>query len=66
MEDMLQRVESAHSEALVLTVDAPMHGARDRERHPGFELRADVHAVNLGGYKQALQLAPGKSRCSTA
>jgi 4-hydroxymandelate oxidase len=58
---LLQRVEAAGYEALVLTVDAPVHGARDRERRAGFELPPDVRAVNLGGLKQALQLAPGQS-----
>ena len=61
MRELLQRVEANGYEALVLTVDAPVHGARDRERRAGFELPPDVRAVNLGGRKQPLQLAPGQS-----
>jgi 4-hydroxymandelate oxidase len=61
MLELLRRVEANGYEALVLTVDAPVHGARDRERRAGFELPPDVRAVNLGGRKQALQLAPGQS-----
>lgn len=33
LRDLLEQVESAGFDALVLTVDAPVHGARDRERH---------------------------------
>lgn len=35
MRDLLQQVESAGYEALVFTVDAPVHGVRDRERRHG-------------------------------
>lgn len=45
--DLLRRAEAAGYEALVLTVDAPCHGARDRERAAGFTLPAGVRAVNL-------------------
>lgn len=45
--ELVQRAESAGYEALVLTVDAPTSGARDRERRAGFRLPADVSAVNL-------------------
>ena len=61
MRELLQRVEAAGFEALVLTVDAPVHGARDRERRAGFKLPDDVRAVNLGGRKRPLDLAPGQS-----
>jgi 4-hydroxymandelate oxidase len=61
MAELLQRVEAAGFEALVLTVDAPVHGARDRERRAGFQLPEDVRAVNLGGRKKPLELAPGQS-----
>jgi 4-hydroxymandelate oxidase len=61
MAELLQRVEAAGFEALVLTVDAPVHGARDRERRAGFKLPSDVRAVNLGGLKKPLNLAPGQS-----
>ena len=44
---LIRRAEAAGFEALVLTVDAPVHGARDRERRVGFSLPADVSAVHL-------------------
>jgi 4-hydroxymandelate oxidase len=44
---LIQRAEHAGFEALVLTVDAPASGARDRERRAGFALPAGVTAVNL-------------------
>lgn len=47
--ELVQRAERAGYEALVLTVDAPCHGARDRERRAGFRLPAGVSAVNLLG-----------------
>ena len=62
MQELLQRIAAAGYEALVLTVDAPVHGARDRERRAGFVLPPDVRAVNLGGRKQALELSPGQSQ----
>ncbi|MBL0091598.1 MAG: alpha-hydroxy-acid oxidizing protein [Piscinibacter sp.] len=46
---LIRRAEAAGFEALVLTVDAPVHGARDRERRAGFRLPADVSAVHLHG-----------------
>lgn len=46
---LVQRAEAAGFEALVLTVDAPVHGARDRERRAGFRLPPGVSAVNLQG-----------------
>ncbi|MDN3918918.1 alpha-hydroxy acid oxidase [Roseateles violae] len=61
MQALLERVERAGFEALVLTVDAPVHGARDRERRAGFKLPDDVRAVNLGGRKKPLALQPGQS-----
>ncbi|MFT3663702.1 alpha-hydroxy acid oxidase [Piscinibacter sp.] len=47
--DLVRRAEAAGFEALVLTVDAPMHGARDRERRAGFALPGGIAAVNLAG-----------------
>jgi 4-hydroxymandelate oxidase len=45
--ELIQRAENAGYEALVLTVDAPTSGARDRERRAGFKLPAGISAVNL-------------------
>lgn len=61
MRNLLQRAERAGYQALVLTVDAPVHGARDRERRAGFHLPEDIRAVNLGGRKKPLDLKPGQS-----
>lgn len=44
---LLQRAAAAGYEAIVLTADAPVYGARDRERRAGFRLPAGVSAVNL-------------------
>ena len=51
--DLIRRAEAAGFEALVLTVDAPTHGARDAERRAGFRLPPGLAAVNLQG-----QVAP--------
>lgn len=61
--ELVQRAEQAGFEALVLTVDAPVNGARDRERRAGFGLPAGVSAVNLAGLKPApdMPLQPGQS-----
>ena len=61
MQALLRRIEAAGFQALVLTVDAPVHGARDRERRIGFKLPGDIRAVNLGGVKKPLDLLPGQS-----
>lgn len=44
---LVQRAEAAGFEAIVLTVDAPVQGVRDRERRAGFTLPPGVHAVHL-------------------
>lgn len=46
---LVQRAEAAGCEALVLTVDAPTSGARDRERRAGFKLPAGISALHLAG-----------------
>ncbi|GAB3360279.1 alpha-hydroxy acid oxidase [Giesbergeria giesbergeri] len=53
---LVQRAEAAGYEALVLTVDAPVSGIRDRERRAGFQLPPGIRAVNLDG------LAPRPAR----
>jgi 4-hydroxymandelate oxidase len=45
--ELVRRAESAGYEALVLTVDAPVHGARDAERRSGFRLPPGMSAVKL-------------------
>lgn len=44
--ELLAQIEQAGYEALVLTVDAPVHGARDRERRHGLPLPEGVRAVH--------------------
>lgn len=45
--ELIARAEAAGYEALVLTVDAPTSGVRDRERRAGFALPPGIHAANL-------------------
>lgn len=45
MLELVQRVQQAGYEALVLTVDAPVNGVRDRERRAGFILPPDWLAL---------------------
>lgn len=44
---LLARAHASGYQAMVLTVDAPVQGVRDRERRAGFRLPAGMHAVNL-------------------
>lgn len=46
-ERLIHRAEDAGYEALVLTVDAPVSGLRNREQRTGFSLPPGVEAVNL-------------------
>lgn len=46
---LARRAQACGYEALVLTVDAPVHGVRDRERAAGFRLPEGVRAVHLPG-----------------
>lgn len=61
--DLVQRAEAAGYEALVVTVDAPTQGYRDRERRANFKLPMGVSAVNLAGLQdaQAAALQHGQS-----
>ncbi|MDD2846543.1 MAG: alpha-hydroxy acid oxidase [Rhodoferax sp.] len=61
--ELVQRAEAAGCEALVLTVDAPTSGARDRERRAQFRLPAGISAVHLAGLvpPPVRPLAPGQS-----
>ena len=54
---LVQRAEAAGYEALVLTVDAPTSGARDRERRAGFRLPAGISPVNLADSVSPPQVA---------
>ena len=60
--ELVARAEAAGCRALVLTVDAPVNGVRDRERRAGFRLPAGIEAVHLRGLARAsAMLAPGAS-----
>ena len=55
--ELLRRAEDAGFEAIVLTVDAPVSGARDRERRAGFRLPPGLISVNLSGLPPAPERA---------
>ena len=61
--ELAQRAEAAGYEALVLTVDAPVSGVRDRERRTGFTLPPGFSPVNLAGRElpPPVALEPGQS-----
>jgi len=48
---LVARAEAAGYQALVLTVDAPVNGARNREQRAGFALPPGVSPVNLHGMR---------------
>lgn len=48
-ESLVRRAEAAGYQALVVTVDAPVSGVRNREQRAGFQLPAGIRAVNLEG-----------------
>jgi 4-hydroxymandelate oxidase len=50
---LVHRAEAAGYRALVLTVDAPVNGIRNREHRAGFGLPPGVEAVNLRGMRAA-------------
>jgi len=62
--ELVRRAEQAGYEALVVTVDAPCSGARDRERRAAFSLPPGIFAVNLAGLAPPapIMLDPHQSR----
>ncbi|WP_336439608.1 alpha-hydroxy acid oxidase [Stutzerimonas stutzeri] len=44
---LAQRAEAVGYRALVLTVDAPVSGVRNREQRAGFRLPAEIRAINV-------------------
>ncbi|MES2626087.1 MAG: alpha-hydroxy acid oxidase [Pseudomonadota bacterium] len=46
---LIRRAEDCGCQALVVTVDAPLSGIRNREQRAGFHLPAGIEAVNLAG-----------------
>ncbi|WP_044872130.1 alpha-hydroxy acid oxidase [Pseudomonas sp. LFM046] len=49
--ELVRRAEAAGYRALVVTVDAPVNGMRNREQRAGFTLPEGVEAVNLRGMR---------------
>lgn len=47
---LVRRAEEAGFSALVITLDAPLNGIRNREMRAGFALPDGVRAVHLGGF----------------
>ncbi|MFT5721676.1 MAG: 4-hydroxymandelate oxidase [Motiliproteus sp.] len=45
--ELVRRAEAAGYTALVITVDAPLHGIRNRAQRAGFKLPEGIEAVNL-------------------
>jgi 4-hydroxymandelate oxidase len=60
---LVQRAEAAGYKALVMTVDAPVNGVRNREQRAGFALPAAIRAVNLQAFPAQFsqQAVPGES-----
>jgi 4-hydroxymandelate oxidase len=50
----VRRAEAAGYEALIVTVDAPINGLRNREQRVGFRLPPGVLAANLAHYPSAV------------
>ncbi|MFG5775549.1 alpha-hydroxy acid oxidase [Comamonas sp. J-3] len=61
--ELLQRLEAAGYQAIVVTVDAPVSGVRDRERHAQFKRPTHIRAVNLNGLPKVspVELTPADS-----
>jgi 4-hydroxymandelate oxidase len=60
---LIQRAEAAGCEAIVITLDAPVNGLRNRAQRAGFQLPDSINEVNLMGLPQApaRELNPGDS-----
>lgn len=55
---LVRRAEQAGYAALVVTVDAPVNGLRNREQRAGFALPPGVEAVNLRGMRAMSAAVP--------
>lgn len=61
---LLERARAAGAHAIVLTVDAPVQGVRDRERQAGFRRPPHIHSMPVQDRPPAppaAPLAPGQS-----
>jgi len=65
---LVARAQAAGYQALVVTVDAPVHGARNREQRAGFKLPQGISPVNLHGMRglPAEPVRAGESLLQTA
>lgn len=54
---LIRRAEAAGYQALVVTVDAPVNGLRNREQRAGFSLPEGIEAINLRGMRVLRQPA---------
>tara|TARA_R110000744_G_scaffold2238_9_gene8979 strand:- start:8039 stop:9148 length:1110 start_codon:yes stop_codon:yes gene_type:complete len=61
--DLIRRAEKAGYTAIVVTVDAPVSGLRNRQQRAGFSLPPSVVAANLVNYptSKTQSLSPGQS-----
>lgn len=59
---LADRAEQAGYQALVVTVDAPIGGLRNREQRAGFQLPSGLAPVNLTGMSAPLTTPAGPSR----
>lgn len=58
---LARRAAAAGYQALVLTVDAPVSGLRNREQRAGFQLPDGIRAVNVEEALRLPELQPGQS-----
>lgn len=58
---LVRRAEAAGYDALVVTVDAPINGVRNREHRAGFVLPPGIQSENLKVGEAATPLEPGQS-----
>ncbi|VXB33383.1 4-hydroxymandelate oxidase [Pseudomonas sp. 8AS] len=58
---LAERAAAAGYRALVLTVDAPVSGVRNREQRAGFQLPDGIRAVNVEEALRLPELQPGQS-----
>ncbi|MFA6739940.1 MAG: alpha-hydroxy acid oxidase [Arcobacteraceae bacterium] len=50
---LIKKAEDLNYKALVITIDAPISGVRNKEQKAGFYLPDGIEAVNIKGFKQA-------------
>jgi 4-hydroxymandelate oxidase len=60
--ELVQRAKASGYEALVVTVDTPIEGARNRQQRANFRLPPGVELANLRGLKTESGKAPGTER----